>query len=70
MQKGQVVERFSRPGVRTYAMGKTFDCAYLIPADSPTVSLWLLQLLNVFVVVSTNVENHRPPPRPLTSWLT
>jgi hypothetical protein len=49
MAKEQTIKNFDRPGARMYAMGDSFDCVYVIPKDDPTVSLWLLQFLNVFV---------------------
>jgi hypothetical protein len=59
MAKERTLRIFDRPGARMYAMGNSFDCVYVIPKDDPTVSVWLLRLLNVFVFVATNADKHR-----------
>lgn len=62
MAKEQTSKLFDRPGARAYKMGDSFNCVYMISKDGPTESLWLLQLLNVLVLVATNADKHRPPP--------
>jgi hypothetical protein len=56
MAKEQTARIFDRPEARMYTMGDSFHCVYVIPKKNPTVSLWLLQLLNVLVMVATNAE--------------
>ncbi len=62
MAKEQTMKMFDRPGASSYAIGDSFDCAYFVAKEDPTVSIWLLQLFNVFVLVTTNADKHRPKP--------
>lgn len=69
MRKEQTIRMFDRTGAGKYAIGDSFDCAYVVAKDDSTVSIWLLQLFNVFVLVTTNADKHRPTPKPMTSFL-
>lgn len=69
LAKDQTIALFDRPGARMYAIGDSFQCAYIVAKDRPTASLWLLRFLNVFVVVTTGVDDVGNKTRPMTSWL-
>lgn len=69
MRKEQSVAVFRRPGVQTRAIGDTFDCAFLVTKEDQSLTMWLLQFFNVFIVVTTNADKHAPRPKALRSFL-